>query len=136
MLDTFLKIGSTFDWITPTLAFVQDICNGPSVQIACPRDQGWSANQIKQMLTHVGVKVWGLMVVGDKITFTVRSAQARYALYWLERNGLQYESSLDDSSPRRVRANTPQPTPDPEVRRQRRGLDGLLDGIAGFVDAL
>jgi hypothetical protein len=134
MIDTFLKVGSTFDWITPTIAFVQDICNGPSVQIACPRDQGWSANQIKQMLTRVGVKVWGLMVVGDKITFTVRAAQARYALSWLERYGLPYQSSLADSAPRPVRAIAPQPVP--EARRTPRGVDGLLDGIAGFVDTL
>jgi len=134
MLDTFLKIGSTFDWITPTLAFVQDICNGPSVQIACPRDQGWSANQIKRMLTRVGIKVWGLMVADDRIIFTVRAAQARYALYWLERSGLQYQSSLEAAEARPVHADTPQPLP--EEHRPRRSLDGLLDGIAGFVDAL
>ena len=83
---------------------------------------------------HVGVKVWGLMVVSDKITLTVRAAQRYACIGWSATDC--NTSSLGDSSPRPVRANTPQPTPDPEVRRQRRGLDGLLDGIAGFVDAL
>lgn len=134
MLDTFFKIGSTFDWITPTLAFIQDIRNGPSVQIACPYDQGWSANQIKRMLTGYGIKVWGLMVVGDLITFAVREAQARYALYWLERHGLAYESSLHESARLSPRKRPEQHAP--EQRKPARGIDGLLDGIAGFVDGL
>lgn len=133
MFDTLVKVGSTLDWITPTLAFIQDICNGPAVHVACPCGQGWSANQIAEMLKQAGVKVWGLMVAGDHITFSVREAQARYALYWLERHGLAYESSLQASAPRR------QSKADRQVTGQRkpaRGIDGLLDGIAGFVDGL
>lgn len=134
MLDTLLKFGSMFDWITPTLAFIQDICNGPSVQIACPYDQGWSGRQIKRLLRGYGVKVWGLMVVGELITFTVRKAQARYALYWLQRHGLQYQSSIGEAA-----QQPPSPPADRRAagrRKPARGIDGLVDGIASFVDGL
>ncbi len=137
MFDTLLKTGAKLDWITPTLAFFQDICNGPVVHIACPAEQGWSAVQVKEMLTRVGVKVWGLMAVDDSVVFSVRQAQARYALYWLEREGIAYESSFHAAAPHVARPAQRQvkDTRRPQPRRSR-GLDGLLDGIVNFADKL
>jgi hypothetical protein len=88
MLDNFLKVGSTFDWITPLWAIIQDTRNGPSTNINLPFDIGWSGSQIKSSLQNKGIKVWGLMAVGDVITFTVSKAQEQYAMYWLEQWGL------------------------------------------------
>jgi hypothetical protein len=90
MLDKFLKAGASFDWITPLWAFIQDVRLGSPFQINIPYDTGWSGKQIASMLRSKGVRVWGLMVVDDTITFTVRRQQARYALYWLS----QYELPL------------------------------------------
>jgi len=134
MLDKVLDATSSLDWITPTLAFILDICNGPAVHLACPSGQGWSANQVVEMLKQAGVKVWGVMVVDKQITFSVREAQGRYALYWLERNGLAYESSLHASAPRARRSKAERHAAG--RRKPALGIDGLLDGIAGFIDGL
>lgn len=88
MIDTFLKTGSSFDWLTPLWAFLQDLHYGRPHQINIRYDTGWSANKITRMLKGKGIRIWGVMVVGSTITFTVRKPQARYALYWLRRWGL------------------------------------------------
>jgi hypothetical protein len=136
MFDTFLRVGSSFDWITPTIALIQDIRNGPSVQFAVPHDTGWSGADIKQMLHAAGIRVWGLAVEGDEIAFTVRKAQARYAAYWLERERLPYVSSLGATESVSRRPQRRQTVEDPRPARQGGPVDNLLDGITGFVDGI
>lgn len=139
MIDTFLRVGASFDWITPTIALIQDIRNGPSVQFCVPYDAGWSGAEVKELLNSVGIRVWGLYVEGEEITFTVREPQARYAAYWLKRDGLPYASSLAEEE--RVDNRALRPNAEEAVRpatpASRGGLlDNLLDGITGFVDGL
>ncbi len=137
MFDTFLRVGSSCDLITPTIALFQDIRNGPSVQFSVPYDTGWSAVQIKEMLEAVGISVWGLMVKEEAVTFTVRKAQARYAAYWLERKGLPCESSLanDGDVERRPRTISAKREPvAPKAASRGNAMDNLLDGMADFVD--
>ena len=89
MIDKLLGFGSMFDWITPSVAFVQDAVYGPSTAYFVPYDTGWSAGEIKRLLQRHGIKVWGLMIVGHEIMFSTRQSQARHALYILEeRNGI------------------------------------------------
>ena len=95
MLDEFLKFGAGFDWITPLWAFLQDAHYGQPFQINVPYNAGWSGRVLTMELKEKGVKTWGLMVVGETITFTVRRQQARYALYWLERWGVPYMARMD-----------------------------------------
>ena len=95
MLDEFLKFGAGFDWITPLWAFIQDARYGQPFQINVPYDTPWSGRQITAKLKEKGIRTWGLMVVGETITFTVRKPQARYTLYWLERWGVLYQASVD-----------------------------------------
>lgn len=95
MLDEFLKFGAGFDWITPLWAFIQDAHYGQPFQINVPYDAGWSGSQIILELNEKGIRTWGLMVVGETITFTVRRCQARYALYWLDRWGVPYQAKVD-----------------------------------------
>lgn len=95
MLDGFLKVGAGFDWITPLWAFVQDARYGQPFQINVPYEAGWSGREITTELNEKGIRSWGLMVVGETITFTVRKPQARYALYWLERWGVPYMARVD-----------------------------------------
>ena len=98
MLDGFLKYGSGFDWITPLLAFIQDARYGQPLQINVPYNAGYSFRELTGALQEKGVKTWGLMVVGDTITFTVRKPQARYALYWLGRWGVLYQAKVEKLS--------------------------------------
>ena len=84
MIDRIISFGAYFDWITPTLSFVQDLTNGPSCGFGVPLNAFYSARDIKTLLNLKGIKVWGLMVVDDLIIFRVRKAQAQWALYVLE----------------------------------------------------
>lgn len=97
MIDKFLEVGSGFDWITPLWAFAQDWWNSPAFHINVSVGGGYAPIQIEWALKGKGVKVWGLMVVNQTITFSVRKPQAKYALYWLERWGVQIDghSRLD-----------------------------------------
>lgn len=88
MIDKFLSTGSSFDWITPLWAFVQDAYYGSPAQINLPQKPGRSAAKIADRLRSKGVRCWGVMVVGDTITFTVRKPQERYTVYWLCRWGV------------------------------------------------
>lgn len=88
MIDKFLEIGGSADLITPLWAFVQDIYYGQPYQIGILHDCGMSAGQIERSLRSKGVRVWGMLVIGKTITFTVRRPQAQYALYWLRRWGV------------------------------------------------
>jgi hypothetical protein len=42
MFDKILKIGTTFDWISPTIAAARDIIEGPNTTLYIPEDCGWS----------------------------------------------------------------------------------------------
>ena len=88
MLDFFLAMGSIFDWISPSWAFLQDIVQGPSYTFLIPRACGWSGHQIEQLLRRFGVRTWGAMIVNDTFLITVRQSQARWAHYLLKREGI------------------------------------------------
>jgi hypothetical protein len=90
MLDELLNGGCAFDWITPTIAFVQDFFYGPVSDFGIPAQAGWGRGDIKRLLKGHGVRVWGLMynVSGDTLMFTVAKTQARWAYYLLQREGV------------------------------------------------
>lgn len=80
LIDTVLKIGATFDWISPTLSVVQDVLNGPShtfliTRAGCPL----SGREINLMLSRRGIASWGYMVVDDTLMVSVCEADARQA---------------------------------------------------------
>jgi hypothetical protein len=91
-LDRFLEIGSMFDGISPTLAFFQDIFNGPSHTFLIPHDCGRSGREIETLFTGNGIRVWGQMIVNRTIMLTVRKSQARWAQYLLDREGIPVET--------------------------------------------
>ena len=90
MIDKFLTIGCLFDWITPTVAFIQDFFYGPIGDFGIPANPYWGRREIKRLLRYYGVKVWGLMYnySGDILMFTVRKQQAVLAYYLLQRAGV------------------------------------------------
>ena len=90
MYDRFLKVGSSFNWITPAIAFLRDLLNGPHSDFGIPADSGLGKGDIRRLLTAHGVQVWGLMLnlSGDVLMFTVPKNQARWAYYVLGREGI------------------------------------------------
>jgi hypothetical protein len=125
MLDRVLNIACAFDWITPALAFAQDFVNGPVADFGIPANAGWSRRDIKRLLSRYGVRVWGLMFSGDTLMFTVPKAQARWAYYLLEREGvpiLYAPAEAVNSSPRQ--------------KEEQANLTTLLDPAFNFLDKL
>jgi hypothetical protein len=104
MFDRFVEFMTIFDWISPVMAWVQDIFNGPSYTFLVPEDSGWSGREIQGMLKRHGVRVWGLMIVNRTLMLSVRQAQARWAQYLLQRYGVPVENPLVGShrNPQRV----------------------------------
>jgi|WetSurMetagenome_2_1015567.scaffolds.fasta_scaffold423439_3 hypothetical protein len=95
MLDTLFKIGTVFDWISPTVAFVQTLINGPSYTFTVPANVGVSGGTVVDFLHRRGIKTWGHMIVNGYILFTVRQSQARWAQYQLERAGVPIGNPLE-----------------------------------------
>ena len=98
MWDAILDYGTVFDWISPVIAFIQDLLYGPSAAFLVPEDAGWSGREIQKLLSDHGIKVWGLMIVSNTIMFNVRQAQARWAEYLLLRAGVPFEGGLPHST--------------------------------------
>jgi hypothetical protein len=98
MIDSILKGGSSFDWISPVVALIQDLRNGPSVGFNVSMEAGWSTAQLQALLNERGIKLWGMMMVDDAIIFCVRKTQARYAHYVLDRAGVPYQGGLGEAT--------------------------------------
>lgn len=89
---------SIFDWITPTIGFVQDLVNDPtplqsnSWTFFVPYNEslgcGWNAANIERMLNQSGVKTWGGQLTNGEYFFSVNLNQAQWAEYLLQRNGI------------------------------------------------
>ena len=94
MFDKILEFGTVFDWISPLIAAVQDITNGPSHTFMMHENCGWSGRAIANTLRRHGVKTWGHMIVNHSIMITVRRKQARWAQYLLEREGIPIQYGL------------------------------------------
>jgi hypothetical protein len=90
MLDTLLNIGCAFDWITPSIAFINDLLCGPPGDFGIPANPYWGRREIKRLLRGNGVRVWGLMYnfSGDLLMFTVSKQQAGLTFYLLQEQGI------------------------------------------------
>lgn len=110
MLDSLIKFGAMFNWITPLLTWLQDAANRPSIGYNVSVHGSWSAIAIERLLRLHGVKIWGLTIFGDVITFRARVAQAKYAQYLQERNGIHYVGGIqapqEDRRPNRQDPST------------------------------
>ena len=87
-LGELLQLGTTFDWISPTLSVAQDLANGPSYTFLIPQDCGWTGHEIARLLRRRGVKTWGHMIVNGRFMITVHKPQAEFARYLLQQAGL------------------------------------------------
>lgn len=102
MIDRILEFGTIFDWISPLIAEVQDIVNGPSHTFFIPEDCDWSGREITSLLRSHGVKTWGHMTVNRRRMITVRLAQARWTQYLLDRERIPIEYGVLDERPTRA----------------------------------
>lgn len=130
-MNKILKIGATFDWITPLYIFIRDRIEGSAVRFGVSLETGWGAGAIQTLLNEAGIRVWGIIVIDDTVVFTVRRTQARYTRYWLEREGIVYSSGGNGQE------NSVREKRQPDIAPSTRGwFDKLLDGIDGVVDRL
>ena len=131
MLDSLLHLMASFDLIGPILAIIQNIANGPSHTFLIPENCGWSGRQIDDLLKGHGIKTWGLMIISRKIRITVRLAQARWAQYLLDREGIPVAYGVVGSQVERAARS---------VQRQRKKRTNLFEilerWLDQFVDAL
>lgn len=125
MLDRIFEISAYFDWISPLMACIQDVVNGPAYTFRVPEACGWSGLQIERMLHDHGVRIWGQMIVKHTLLFTVRLAQARWAQYLLQRAGISIDNPLLSSPTRR----RPRARAKPQRRSLAHVLDAALDGL-------
>ena len=142
MLHQLLKMGSTFDWISPLLGFFQDAANGPSHTFLIPNDSGWSGREIERLLRQSGVGTWGLMIVGDTLMVSVRAPQAAWAQSLLLKKGVPIEGPMVDSSPPKRRARRGSaPAPHAQAKNGGRTQTGdpinrSIDRLADFIDSI
>jgi hypothetical protein len=130
MIDTILHFIASFDLISPILAVIQNAANGPSHTFLIPEDCGWSGRRIEHLLRSHGVKTWGLMIINRMLRITVRQAQARWAQYLLDREGIPIQYGvLDESTGRTFRSaqKDDQAGPLETVTHWLDELAGLLD---------
>ena len=88
LIDTALAVGTTFDWISPLTAAVEDVIHGPAHTFLIWHACGCAPVEIQWYLESYGIQVWGLMVVEVYILLTVREEQAAWAEYLLDAAGV------------------------------------------------
>jgi hypothetical protein len=77
------------------LAYPQDWANGRSHTFLVERSCPYSGQEIENLLTTHGIRVWGKMIVFGEIMLTVRRAQAKWAQYLLEREGVPIQHGTE-----------------------------------------
>jgi hypothetical protein len=123
----FLNTASSFDLITPLMAFMQDIVNGSPAHFGISPYAGLPFRKIRRLLNSHGVKVWGLMLSTDAqvVMFTVHKSQARWAYHLLQREGIPIlyapDAAVQFSQRRTKRAD---------------GTQTPLDPVFNFLDKL
>jgi len=136
MSDPIMEIGSSFNWITPAAAFIQDILNAPCSHFGIPALSKWDRRGIKRLLTQNGIRVWGLMYTLDMETlmFSVPKAKAQWTYLVLQREGVPilYSPSEIANSPTTRRKRNP------SIRKSRKKTNStsLLDQFFDFLDRL
>jgi len=125
MLDRLLEFGTVFDWISPLIAEVQDVTNGPAHTFLIPEDCGWSGRAVERLLKDQGIKTWGLMIADNMILITVRQAQARWAQYLLDRERIPIAYGVLD-----------EPMGGDTRRWKNAGSAGPLEVLDGWLEKL
>jgi len=95
-----LRTATCFDWISPTLAIVNNTTRGPSHTFLVPIHCGWTGNEIAKMLRQQGVKTWGHMIVNGSFMITVQEQDAQRASGLMGAHGLSAGGRSIPTNPR------------------------------------
>lgn len=121
MLEFFLRFGAAFDWLGPVSALIQNYKNRPAVGYTI----FYEDVAVLDILKSKGIKIWGLVLVGDELIFSLRMAQAEFAQYLLEGAGVPYHGGVTTQEIAKMRrSDTPHP-----YDRALDGIDKLINGI-------
>ena len=116
MIDKFVEVGASFDLLSPVLAIIGNVMNGPSYTFLIPHEFcPVSGHDVGRILRKRGVKSWGRMIVSGTLMVSVRLEKARWAQQILEQAGVPIENPLPDAAPR--------PTASRKRAAPRAGLD-------------
>lgn len=88
-MKALFELFSIFDWITPSIGFLEDAINDPTLlqsnswTFFVPYDvslnNGWNAFDIEDVLDQHGIKYWGGQITNGEFFLSVKLEQARWA---------------------------------------------------------
>lgn len=90
MFDGILRMTASWDWFTPLIIAVQNWRYRPTTGYHVPLESAVCPDDLRNFLRSKGVRVWGLIVLGDVFSIRVRVAQASYAEYLMTRLGVAF----------------------------------------------
>lgn len=139
MFDKIVRVSAQWDWITPLITVVQNWRYRPTTGFSLPFGHSYSAWEIKRFLKSKGIRVWGVMVIGDSISIRVRKAQALYTQYWLEQLGIPYQGGLSPKEAelyRTAHKRTDVETHQVPLEQETTNRKDTVDSINGLVDRI
>lgn len=136
----FFEFLSIFDWITPSVGFIQDIINDPtplqsnSWTFFVPYEQslggGWNAVDIEKLMKQHGIHYWGSQFTNGEFFFSVKRDQAQWAEYILLKNNVPLNEEF---------IGAPRPRPKSEFfsnRKPSRAENDFLTTLGDYIDDL
>ena len=135
---------SIFDWVTPTVALLEDVAEGGPFNsnawtFYVPYDRaigkGWSAAYIQDLLAQHGIKTWGELVHFGEYFFKVNLEQAAWAEYILTNHGIPLQKK-SVGAPRPQKKGTKQTSRhsrDTPARDALSFMDDLYKFISPFL---
>ena len=92
-VDTPLKYGSLFDWVSPAVRLIKDISRRPIAGYVLPLDavNPWL---VKRILRNEGIEFWGGCLWMDSMMFSVRRRDAARVQEVLDRNRIPYQGGV------------------------------------------
>lgn len=130
---------SIFDWITPTIGFVETFVNDPTLlqsnswTFFVPYDQslksGWNAVDIEHLLQQNGIKTWGGQITNGEFFLSVKSEQAQWAEYLLLRHGIPLNERFLGAPPPKRKKQASQ-------KKGKKSEESLLTKIDKYLDEL
>lgn len=87
-MNDIIELLAKLDWFEYIGTFVRWLSGIQSWKITIDRNCGVSGQQIEDLLTQHGIKVWGRGFTRNTLTFRVKEQQANWAEYLLHQNNV------------------------------------------------
>jgi len=98
MMRGLLELFTIFDWITPSIGFIQDFKNDPTLlqtnswtfffDYGDLLNAGYNAVDVERLLHQHGIKTWGSQITGGEYFFSVPIGQTELATNILNQRGI------------------------------------------------